>query len=128
MAGAAQADRAGREAGRSFGIPPDPPGSASSPRSMPWHSPSAWRSAPHRFASNGGLVYYGPDLHELFRLAAGYVDPGPGPTAPTRSRKRLRKAPGTEGWIIWSEFEWDHSSAADQPDVSVINRQRQVPA
>src|SRR5262249_18917548 len=81
-----------------------------------------------RFASNGGLVSYGPDLHELFRLAAGYVDPGPGPTAPTRSRKRLRKAPGTEGWIIWSEFEWDHSSAADQPDVSVINRQRQVPA
>src|SRR5215813_15638103 len=25
-------------------------------------------------------------------------------------------------------FEWDYSSAADQPDVSVINRQRQVPA
>jgi len=27
-----------------------------------------------RFASNGGLVSYGPDLRELFRLAAGYVD------------------------------------------------------
>jgi putative tryptophan/tyrosine transport system substrate-binding protein len=30
-----------------------------------------WR---RRFASNGGLVSYGPDLQELFRLAAGYVD------------------------------------------------------
>jgi putative ABC transport system substrate-binding protein len=27
-----------------------------------------------RFASNGGLASYGPDLQELFRLAAGYVD------------------------------------------------------
>ena len=27
-----------------------------------------------RFASNGGLVSYGADLQELFRLAAGYVD------------------------------------------------------
>jgi putative tryptophan/tyrosine transport system substrate-binding protein len=26
------------------------------------------------FATNGGLVSHGPDLHELFRLAAGYVD------------------------------------------------------
>ena len=26
------------------------------------------------FASNGGLVSYGPDIRELFRLAAGYVD------------------------------------------------------
>ena len=26
------------------------------------------------FATNGGLVSYGPDIRELFRLAAGYVD------------------------------------------------------
>jgi ABC-type uncharacterized transport system substrate-binding protein len=26
------------------------------------------------FATNGGLVFYGPDIRELFRLAAGYVD------------------------------------------------------
>src|SRR5215467_10182086 len=29
--------------------------------------------------------------------------------------KKRFGAPGTEAWIIWSEFEWDHSSAADQP-------------
>ena len=44
MAGAAQGDRAGRDASRrSFGIRRSPPGSASSAQSRPWRRRSGWR-------------------------------------------------------------------------------------
>ena len=72
MAGAAQADRAGRDArGGPSRSQPSPPASASSASSRPWHRRSGWRSSPVNVrdaaeieravaafarAANGGLI------------------------------------------------------------------------